>query len=133
MTLNSDADIYVSVMDGRYPTEFDFDYMSDMIGTDFIRISSSDPIFSYGGSYHTWDPKVGMMVVVAVLARTTNLNFSLSVIGPKTPIYNFTDIATNVPYNYNLSASNLRNASAPQTQIYRWFNWGEQDFYLTVT
>lgn len=46
MTLNGDADIYVSVMDGRYPTEEDFDYMSDMIGTDFIRISSMDAIFT---------------------------------------------------------------------------------------
>ena len=53
------------------------------------------------------------MVVVAVLARTKNVNFSLSVIGPQAPTYNFTDIATNVPYNYNLSASILRNASAP--------------------
>lgn len=34
----SDADLYVSVMDGRYPTETDYDYKSEMIGTDFIRI-----------------------------------------------------------------------------------------------
>jgi hypothetical protein len=124
-TLNSDADIYVSVMDGRFPTELDFDYMSDMIGTDFIRISSSDAIFKQGISNNTWDPKVGMMVVVAVLARNDNLNFSLTVIGLKTPIYNFTDIATNVPYNYNLSANISRNVSVPSTFIYRWFNWGQ--------
>lgn len=68
---------------------------------------------------------MGMIVVVAVLARNDNLNFSLSVIGPKTPIYNFTDIATNVPYNYNLSANISRNLSAPSTLIYRWFNWGQ--------
>jgi hypothetical protein len=39
-SLGGDADLYVSVMDGRYPTESDYDYMSDMIGTDRIRISS---------------------------------------------------------------------------------------------
>jgi hypothetical protein len=56
-----------------------------------------------------------MMVVIAVLARNNNLNFSLTVIGPKTPVYNFTDVATNIPYNYNLSANISRNQSAPQT------------------
>ena len=45
-SLNDDADLYVSVMDGRSPTEVDYDYMSDMIGTDRIRISSKDLIFT---------------------------------------------------------------------------------------
>lgn len=39
------ADLYVSVMDGRYPTETDFDYKSTKIGADFIRISSKDFLF----------------------------------------------------------------------------------------
>lgn len=61
--------MYVSVMDGRYPTENDYDYYADMMGADQIRISSTDPIFNKEGS-HSWDPKVGIMVVVGVMART---------------------------------------------------------------
>lgn len=32
--LYGDGDLYVSVMDGRYPTETDYDYYSDMMGAD---------------------------------------------------------------------------------------------------
>jgi hypothetical protein len=63
-----DADLYVSVMDGRYPTENDFDYHSDMIGTDFIRISSTDSIFAGSPSPHHWDANSGVMIVIAVIA-----------------------------------------------------------------
>lgn len=45
-SINGDADLYVSVMDGRYPTERDFDYYSDMIGTDHVTIKSTDNIFA---------------------------------------------------------------------------------------
>ncbi len=48
----NDVNLYVSVMDGRYPTETDYDYKSEMIGTDFVRISNSDYIFNSGG----WNP-----------------------------------------------------------------------------
>jgi len=69
-------------MDGRYPTDSDYDYMSEMIGSDFIRISSTDSLFSAGGSAHTWDPKVGIMVVVAVFSRNDDIKYSLTVSGP---------------------------------------------------
>lgn len=59
--------------------------MSDMIGTDRIRISSSDLIFTQGGSAHTWDPKVGIVVVIGVLAYSDNLNYSLTINGPLAP------------------------------------------------
>jgi len=38
--------LYVSVMDGRSPTQDDYDYYSDMMGADNIHISSKDPIFN---------------------------------------------------------------------------------------
>ena len=81
--MNSDADLYISVMDGRFPTEEDYDYMSDLIGTDFIRISSTDNIFTQGGSASSWDPKVGIMIVIGVYSRTENIDYSLTVNGPQ--------------------------------------------------
>ena len=41
-------------MDGRYPTETDYDYKSEMIGTDFIRISSTDSIFTGTDFKNNW-------------------------------------------------------------------------------
>lgn len=40
-----DADLFISVMDGRYPTEADHDYSSTMQGTDYVRIQASDFLF----------------------------------------------------------------------------------------
>jgi hypothetical protein len=57
--------------------------MSDLIGTDFIRISSTDNIFTQGGSASSWDPKVGIMIVIGVYSRTENIDYSLTVNGPQ--------------------------------------------------
>ena len=72
---NDNADLFVSVMDGRYPTETDFDYKSTKVGADFIRISSNDSFFQQNSG---WNPKVGVTVVIAVVARTENINYTLS-------------------------------------------------------
>jgi len=39
------ADLFLSVMDGRNPSETDFDYKSANLGADFIKISSTDSFF----------------------------------------------------------------------------------------
>jgi len=57
--------------------------MSDLIGTDFIRISSTDNIFTQEGSASSWDPKVGIMIVIGVYSRTENIDYSLTVNGPQ--------------------------------------------------
>ena len=44
-TQNADFDLYVSVMDGRYPTDTDFDFSSTNFGADSIFLSSDDPKF----------------------------------------------------------------------------------------
>ena len=44
-TQDADFDLYVSVMDGRYPTDTDFDFSSTNYGADSIFLSSSDPMF----------------------------------------------------------------------------------------
>lgn len=118
-------------MDGRYPTENDYDYYADMMGADHIRIASSDSIFNMKGD-HSWDPEVGIMVVVGVLTRTTHTDVSLTVSGPSAPRFNFTDVATNVANIFDIpfKQSRLRNM---ETYVYRWFNWGALDFTLSLT
>jgi len=132
-TVDGDADLYVSVMDGRYPTENDYDYYSDLIGTDFVRISSEDPIFSQAPSPHHWDDNQGVMIVVGVLAYTDNIDFTLTVRGPNVESYNFTDLATNKQNIYDIPYLPSRTNENPQTFIYRWFNWYSMDFTMSVT
>lgn len=44
-TADADFDLYVSVMDGRYPTETDYDFRSTNFGADSIQLDSDDPMF----------------------------------------------------------------------------------------
>lgn len=66
-TKGSDFDLYVSVMDGRYPTNTDYDFRSTNFGADSIFLSSDDPMFQHTND-DSWDPAVGMVVVVGVLS-----------------------------------------------------------------
>jgi len=69
-------------MDGRYPTEKDFDYYSDMIGTDNVKVTSADELFNKSPTPHNWDDHAGVMIVIGVLAYTDNVDYSLNVKGP---------------------------------------------------
>jgi hypothetical protein len=122
-SVDGDADLYVTVMDGRYPTEQDFDYYSDMIGTDNVKISSEDSIFNQSPSPHHWDDEIGVMIVIGVLAYTDNVDYSVSVKGPQEPKFNFTDININEPNIYDLAYNTSRTNEEPHTYIYRFFNW----------
>ena len=66
-TIGADFDLYVSVMDGRYPTETDYDFKSTNYGADSILLSSDDPKFQHTNA-DSWDPSVGMVVVIGVRA-----------------------------------------------------------------
>lgn len=59
-----DPDLYLSLMDGRFPTEDDFDLASAQAGGDSIRIEKYDnsTIWRRRG----WDPRAGVIVVVGV-------------------------------------------------------------------
>ena len=54
--------MYISLMDGRYPTIDDYDLASTMTGADSIEISSDLSIWAERG----WDPAAGIPVVVGV-------------------------------------------------------------------
>ena len=64
-TSGADFDLYVSVMDGRYPTDTDFDFSSTNYGADSIFLSSNDPMFQRTNP-NSWNPAVGMVVVIGV-------------------------------------------------------------------
>jgi hypothetical protein len=49
-------------LDGRSPTESDYDLASTMEGADSIRISSEDPFWRERG----WEAQAGVVVVVGV-------------------------------------------------------------------
>lgn len=61
---SGDPDLYVSLMDGRFPTETDFDLVSAKAGADSVRIErySNSTLWDRRG----WDPKAGVVVVVGV-------------------------------------------------------------------
>jgi len=40
-TVGADVDLYVTVMDGRYPTEHDYDFKSTNQGSDWVTLSSN--------------------------------------------------------------------------------------------
>lgn len=58
----NDPDLYVSVYDGRWPVESDWDYSSAMYGADTVRIASDDNFWAFHGFNHS----AGVLVVVGV-------------------------------------------------------------------
>ena len=60
--LENDPDLYVSVMDGRFPTETDYDFKSDLLGADSVTIRANDTFWERNG----WNHSAGVTVVVGV-------------------------------------------------------------------
>lgn len=60
--MDSDPDLYVTVMDGRRPTETDYDFKSTLTGADSISIASNDTFWQKNG----WNTSAGVTVVVGV-------------------------------------------------------------------
>lgn len=95
-TKDADFDLYVSVMDGRYPTDSDYDYSSTNFGADSIFLSSDDPMFQRSNP-HSWNPAVGMVVVVGVKSlQDEEAEFSLVMNGPNVVNYEITELATDL-------------------------------------
>lgn len=104
-TLGADFDLFVSVMDGRYPTENDYDFKSTNLGADSIFLSSDDPVFQHSNP-DSWDPKVGMVVVVGVKSLNEGeADFSLAMNGPKKVTYEIIEINTNEAETFSLAAT----------------------------
>jgi len=68
-------DMFISLIDGRNPTEFDYDIKSDMDGADSIRINRASPVWER----NAWEPRAGIVAVVGVkVTEPTTYNLVLS-------------------------------------------------------
>lgn len=131
-TEGADFDLYVSVMDGRYPTEHDFDFSSTNFGADSIFLSSDDPMFRRSNP-HSWNPAVGMVVVIGVKSlQEEEAEFSLVMNGPNVVEYEISELATNLAEIYSLPADAARSSDNPQIKVFKWYNWGHGNFKTEV-
>jgi hypothetical protein len=73
-----DADLFVSVIDGRFPVDSDFDFSSSMLGPDNLVISSTDYFWNISG-YNKSD---GVLFIVGIKAITPNVSYTLLMQGP---------------------------------------------------
>ena len=131
-TEGADFDLYVTVMDGRYPTEADYDFKSTNYGADSVLLSSEDPMFQHSNAA-SWDPSVGMVVVVGVKSlQDTSADFSLVMNGPLPVYYEISQIETSISQSVLVEANAERSADAPYIKVFKWYNWGHENFDVEV-
>ena len=131
-TPGMDVDMYVSVMDGRFPTEEDYDYKSVNLGSDWVTISNNDTMMQNENS-HSWNPRVGMVVVVGVKAQYNGASsYSLVLRGPNPSFYDIHTLMTDDYRQVTVDADTRRNKLKPYFQVYKWYNWQHVDFKLNV-
>ena len=71
----NDPDLFVSVMDGRFPVAEDYDFRSIMDGADSVQIRSNDTFWHLNG----WNTSAGVVVVVGVrMSEAGNYTLVLS-------------------------------------------------------
>jgi len=123
-----DPDLYVSLMDGRFPTEEDFDLVSNKVGADSVRIErySNSTMWKRRG----WDPAAGVLVVVGVrVDRPMNYTIVLTVppTSAKSPLLTMQRIKVGQQLQVDLTAAESENYS----QIYQFYNWYHRNFDIT--
>jgi len=123
-----DPDLYVSLMDGRFPTEEDFDLVSNKVGADSVRIErySNSTMWKRRG----WDPAAGVLVVVGVrVDKPMNYTVVLTVppTSAKSPLLTMQRIKVGQQLQVDLTAAESENYS----QIYQFYNWYHRNFDIT--
>jgi len=64
-----DVDLYVTVLDGRFPVSDDYDFSSTNLGPDSIVVNSNDYFFNSSG----YNKSNGVLFMVGVKALTKNV------------------------------------------------------------
>lgn len=125
-----DPDLYVSLMDGRWPTEDDFDLISASDGADSIRIEK----YANSTMWHRrgWDPAYGVVVVVGVRVDQP-MTYTVVLTRPPSdatsPLLTMERITVGDQRRVSLTAEQ----SAGFSQIYQFFNWYHRSFEITFS
>lgn len=132
-TLGADFDLYVSVMDGRYPTENDFDYKSTNKGADVVFISPDDSILSHSTT-NSYDPAAsGLIIIVGVRAmQNEEANFSLFVNGPEPFDYEVREIIAHETLTIPVKGNSNHTKANPYRMVFKWYNWGHSNFKVNL-
>lgn len=119
----TDVDLYVSVLDGRFPTSDDYDFASTYIGPDNIYIYSNMTFFANAG----YNLTNGILFMVGVKALTPNVSYTLMMTGPIPQQIIMTNLTTGAQI-----VDSLQNKPGQNFNYYKWYNWGGTDFRLEV-
>ena len=87
-----DADLFMSVLDGRFPVSNDYDFASTNLGPDNIIINSNSTFFSNQG----YNKSNGILIMVGVKAITSNVSYTLMMQGPYIYPINATVLVTGI-------------------------------------
>jgi hypothetical protein len=82
-----EADMYVSVFNGRLPTTEDSDLRAETNGPDYLSINSDDSFFASRPTTLIQGPS-RILVIVGVRALSANTSFTLLNWGPNIPSQN---------------------------------------------
>jgi len=130
-TLGADFDLYVSVMDGRYPTADDYDFKSTNKGADAIFLHSDLPMFQHANP-NSWNPAVGMVIVVGVRAlQDEDAAFSLLYNGPKPFYYQIKELTASTTSTNSIKGNSTNSAENPLRVLYKFYNFGQNNFKVT--
>lgn len=88
--VNQDVDLFVSVIDGRYPTAEDYDFKSDFLGPDDVIIRSNDSFWQRKGYFRQF----GVLIMVGVRGNVDRANYTLMMTGPQRYEVNYTTLSS---------------------------------------
>lgn len=119
-------DLFVSLMDGRDPTDQDYEFASEMFGSDSVKISSKQTIWAEKG----WNTSSGVTVVAAVKkpAKDTPYRILLTNLTNYRP--DFKRIEVNDAYTVDQSYDNVLKLTK---RYFQFFNWEHKDVTVTLT
>jgi hypothetical protein len=135
-----DPDLFVSVMDGRNPTDLDHDFASTMTGADTIRISSADRVWAERG----WEAAAGVVVVVGVRFADAG-EYTLVVTAPATAADEIETLTVGERVEDSLDELDPSSSNADQwtvaddgsrsrsyARVFQFYNWEHQDLQLAL-
>jgi hypothetical protein len=128
-SLDQDADMYVTVLDGRYPTENDFDFKSTNVGADQVIIRGNYSLFDTD-HLDAINPDHGLIIVVGIKNKAEkSTQFSIEHRDSAT-VHDVTDCLTNDSKTITLARDNDRDSDNPSIRVFKWYNWEHGNFQI---